>query len=125
MVKQPLMRPTWSELPALCALGLIRLYQLSFSAILGRHCRHLPSCSEYTSEAIGKYGLWAGGWMGFARICRCRPGGTDGLDFVPERLPEQGSWTRPWRYGLWKSTNPGPRFICDGGDGAVEGKRDD
>jgi len=51
--------------------------------------------------------------MGFARICRCRPGGTDGLDFVPETLPEGASWSRPWRYGLWRSTNPGPTFVCD------------
>ncbi len=52
---------------------LIRSYQLTLSSIMGRHCRYLPTCSEYTDEAIQRHGLWAGGWMGFARICRCRP----------------------------------------------------
>ncbi len=53
---------------------LIRSYQLTLSSIMGRQCRYLPTCSEYTDEAIQRHGLWGGGWMGFARICRCRPG---------------------------------------------------
>src|SRR5688500_16684251 len=49
---------------------LIRAYQLTLSALMGRQCRHWPSCSDYMDEAIGRHGLWAGGWMGFARVCR-------------------------------------------------------
>lgn len=100
-------------LPALAARGLIRLYQLSFSAFLGRHCRHLPSCSVYMDEAINRYGLWIGGWMGFARLCRCNPLGTSGLDFVPDELPPRAVWYMPWRYGRWRGTNPGPSYRCD------------
>jgi uncharacterized protein len=44
--------------------------------------------------------------MGFARLCRCRPGGTEGLDFVCEALPPQARWFKPWTYGLWRKTNP-------------------
>ncbi len=84
---------------------LIRAYQLTLSALIGRTCRHLPSCSEYTDEAIGRHGVWAGGWMGVARICRCRPGGTRGLDFVCEAVPPSAAWYVPWRYGLWRGTN--------------------
>ena len=62
---------------------LIRGYQLTLSGLIGRQCRHWPSCSEYTDTAIARHGLWPGGWMGFARICRCGPLGTHGIDLVP------------------------------------------
>lgn len=100
--------------PRQIAHGAIRAYQLSLSGLMGRHCRHMPSCSEYTDEAIQRFGFWAGGWMGLARICRCHPWGTEGLDFVPETLPEGSVWSRPWRFGQWRSTNPGPSIRCEG-----------
>jgi hypothetical protein len=43
---------------------LIRAYQLSLSGLIGRQCRHLPTCSAFADEAILRHGLWAGGWMG-------------------------------------------------------------
>ena len=84
---------------------LIRSYQLSLSMLVGRWCRHWPSCSAYADEAIQQHGLWAGGWMGLARICRCGPGGTSGIDLVCETIPEDASWHKPWRYGRWKGVN--------------------
>lgn len=90
------------------AHGAIRAYQLSLSAVMGRQCRHLPTCSEFTDEAIRRHGVWAGGWMGLARICRCQPWGTAGYDPVPRALPAEGSTGRPWRYGKWR----GP-LVCD------------
>ena len=113
----------------------IRGYQLTLSGLAGRTCRHLPTCSDYTAEAIGRHGVWAGGWMGFARICRCGPGGTSGLDFVCEELPSGASWATPWRYGRWRGTNEAPpragafpagsRFAtaCES-DGATSGRGD-
>jgi hypothetical protein len=83
-----------------CAHYLIRFYQLTFSALIGRHCRYEPSCSHYMDEAIQHYGLWAGGWMGMARLCRCQPWGGSGYDPVPPI--GKGSWYRPWRYGQWR-----------------------
>lgn len=80
----------------------IRAYQLSVSSLMGRHCRHLPSCSSYTDEAIQRHGLWAGGWMGLSRISRCRPGGTAGFDPVCLTLPDNTHWYLPWRYGAWR-----------------------
>jgi uncharacterized protein len=99
--------------PALAARGLILVYRYTLSAVMGRRCRMMPSCSEYTDEAIARHGLWAGGWMGVARICRCRPGGTSGLDWVPERLPGEGAWYRPWRYGRWRTTHVP---VCEAAD---------
>ncbi len=87
---------------------LIRFYQLTLSSLMGRQCRYAPSCSQYTDEAIQRHGLWAGGWMGVARICRCRPGGSSGYDPVPDELPPQGRALAPWRYGDWR----GPR-VCE------------
>lgn len=84
------------------AIGLILFYRYTFSAFAGRSCRHLPTCSEYTMNAMRRFGFWAGGWMGAARLYRCRPGGTHGYDPVPENLPEGASWYAPWTYGRWR-----------------------
>jgi hypothetical protein len=46
--------------------------------------------------------------MGFARICRCRPGGGEGFDPVPEQLRADAGALTPWRYARWR----GP-FRCD------------
>lgn len=94
--------------PATIARALIFLYRISFSALIGRDCRYLPTCSEYMDEAIRRHGLWAGGWMGFARICRCHPGGGDGFDPVPSVLPPDARALAPWRYGVWRRPK-----ICD------------
>jgi putative membrane protein insertion efficiency factor len=65
------------------ALGLIRFYQRRISPTLPPTCRFVPSCSEYTYQAIGKYGLWKGGWMGAKRLSRCHPLNSGGYDPVP------------------------------------------
>jgi len=88
--------------PVALARALILVYRLTLSAFVGRECRYLPSCSEYADEAIARHGLWAGGWMGLARLCRCRPGGGDGYDPVPEHRPEGAHAGAPWRYGAWR-----------------------
>jgi putative membrane protein insertion efficiency factor len=84
------------------AVLLITIYRYTLSAFVGRSCRHLPTCSEYTSDAIWKFGFWPGGWMGLARFTRCRPGGTHGYDPVPEAVPDGARWYLPWRYGTWR-----------------------
>lgn len=120
--------PRHIGLAALGAHYLIRGYQLTLSAVLGRHCRHLPTCSCYMDEAIARHGLWAGGWVGVARICRCNPWGSSGLDFVPATLPTHAAWWRPWSYGRWRGTNelgPSPGAAsgeASAGDGEAEGE---
>ena len=99
-----------------CVRGALRAYKLTLSPLIGRQCRFLPTCSEYADEALDRYGLWAGGWIGLARICRCGPFGTSGLDLVPHALPAAGAWYRPWRYGRWRGVNPPPAIRCEGVD---------
>ena len=79
--------------------GLIHAYRLGLSPLVGRACRHEPTCSAYALEAVRRHGGWRGLWLALSRLSRCRPGGSHGLDPVPEAVDEQG--LRPWRYGIW------------------------
>jgi len=65
------------------ALRAIRLYQWSMSPYVRGYCRHTPTCSNYTYQAIAKYGAVKGIWLGVRRLSRCRPLGTSGYDPVP------------------------------------------
>ncbi|MEZ6092101.1 MAG: membrane protein insertion efficiency factor YidD [Pirellulaceae bacterium] len=58
----------------------IRLYQRTISPLLGPQCRFTPSCSQYTIEAIQKYGVLRGIWKGTCRIGRCHPWHPGGYD---------------------------------------------
>lgn len=84
--------------PRLIGMGLIRLYQITLSSLIGNSCRHMPTCSEYGYEAVARHGLWAGFWMALFRFVRCGPGGTWGFDPVPGRLEPALRWYTPWRY---------------------------
>ncbi|MET3897503.1 putative membrane protein insertion efficiency factor [Devosia sp. UYZn731] len=86
----------------LVAVTLIQIYRYTLSAFVGRTCRHAPTCSEFTRDAIWQHGFWPGGWMGLARVVRCRPGGTHGYDPVPVFVPQRAHWFAPWTYGSWK-----------------------
>ena len=94
--------------PRLAGRGLVKAYRYSLSPLIGFHCRHLPTCSQYADVALDRFGLWAGGWMTLARLCRCHPFGTSGLDFVPDALDPRSRWFLPWRYGRWRGVNVTP-----------------
>jgi uncharacterized protein len=87
---------------------LMRTYRLTLSPVIGADCRHLPTCSHYAEEAFGCHGFWGGGWMTLARLLRCHPFGTSGLDFVPRDTPPGACWYLPWRYGCWRGTDTEP-----------------
>ena len=59
-------------------VGLIHLYRIVFFW-LPSSCRFEPSCSRYTEQAIVKYGLFKGSWMGAKRVARCHPVESRGL----------------------------------------------
>lgn len=54
-------------------LDLLGVYKAMVSPFLPPACRFEPSCSEYTKEAVEKYGALRGTWMGVKRILRCQP----------------------------------------------------
>lgn len=66
-------------------LAPIYVYRFTLSPLIGRDCRFLPTCSQYTIEAIRTHGVWSGGLMGIRRIGRCHPWGGGGHDPVPPR----------------------------------------
>jgi len=66
----------------LLAIGLIRLYQLLVSPLLPPACRFVPSCSRYAEQAVRRYGVRRGAWLGLRRLCRCHPFNPGGYDPV-------------------------------------------
>jgi len=65
------------------AITFVKFYQYSIRPLLPNACRYTPSCSEYSIEAINKYGALKGSWLGLKRIMRCHPWGGHGYDPVP------------------------------------------
>ncbi|MDV2989371.1 MAG: membrane protein insertion efficiency factor YidD [Dehalogenimonas sp.] len=65
------------------ALWLIKAYQNSISRVTPPSCRFLPTCSQYTYEAISRYGVFKGVWLGAKRLSRCHPLNEGGYDPVP------------------------------------------
>ncbi|MEX0593847.1 MAG: membrane protein insertion efficiency factor YidD [Balneolaceae bacterium] len=74
-----------ARLPRRLLIALIRAYQWGISPWLGAHCRHIPTCSNYSIEAIREWGIFRGGWMAIRRIGSCHPWGSDGYDPVPRK----------------------------------------
>jgi hypothetical protein len=82
------------NIPKYLGLILIRIYQKLFSFdhsfwakyVNQRVCIYHPSCSEYTYQAIDRFGLIKGSIMGFFRILRCNPTSVPGNDPVPDKF---------------------------------------
>ena len=66
-------------------LLLIRFYQKYISIFLGKNCRFIPTCSAYTYEAIERFGVLKGGFLGIKRILKCHPWHPGGFDPVPKK----------------------------------------
>jgi len=64
-------------------LGVIRFYQHFISPAFPPSCRFTPSCSEYAAQAVQKYGVVRGVWLGLNRLLRCHPFHPGGYDPVP------------------------------------------
>ena len=72
-----------SRILALPFIGLIRLYRIFISPLLGSNCRHTPTCSEYGIIALKKYGVFKGTFLTAKRIIKCNGLFKGGYDPVP------------------------------------------
>jgi len=64
-------------------IALLRFYKRFLSPLLPAACRYSPTCSQYMREAVEKYGVTRGAWMGIKRLGRCHPFHPGGVDLVP------------------------------------------
>ena len=72
------------------ALYALRFYKAYLSLLIAGSCRYQPTCSQYTYEAIERFGVLRGSWLGFKRLLRCHPFSRRfGIDPVPEEWRHQ------------------------------------
>lgn len=64
---------------------LVKFYQYAISPLLGNNCRYYPTCSAYMIEAIERFGIVKGVWLGLKRLGRCHPFHEGGIDPVPDK----------------------------------------
>ena len=71
-------------------IKIIKGYKFLISPLLGNSCRYLPTCSEYSIEALKNYGFFKGTYMSIKRILSCHPikflGGGEGFDPVSKNI---------------------------------------
>ena len=71
-------------------IKFIKVYKFLISPLLGQSCRYLPTCSEYSIEALKEFGLIKGSFMSLKRILSCHPvkllGGSSGFDPVKKEM---------------------------------------
>ena len=76
----------------LILIKFIKAYKYLISPLLGHSCRYLPTCSEYSIEALKEFGFIKGVWLSIKRILSCHPikllGGSEGFDPVKKEIKD-------------------------------------
>ncbi|MBU1293770.1 MAG: membrane protein insertion efficiency factor YidD [Gammaproteobacteria bacterium] len=62
---------------------IVKGYQFLISPLLGNNCRFYPSCSHYMIQAIERFGIFKGMYLGLKRLSKCHPWHEGGMDPVP------------------------------------------
>ncbi len=73
----------------IAAIAIVKSYQRYISPLLGNNCRFSPSCSNYATEAINRFGVLKGCWLASKRILKCHPLNAGGDDPVPPSKKEK------------------------------------
>lgn len=81
--QQPTANDQWKIVLRKIFLLPVYFYRVFISPLTPPSCRYTPTCSQYMVEAVLKYGIFKGGWLGIKRILRCHPWGGSGYDPVP------------------------------------------
>jgi len=71
-------------------IKLIKCYKFLISPLLGQSCRYLPTCSDYSIEALKTYGFFKGLFLSVKRILSCHPWGKGGFDPVKKETEGEG-----------------------------------
>jgi uncharacterized protein len=80
--------PHSSSVAVRAALFALRFYKAYLSMLLAGSCRYHPTCSQFSYQAIERFGVLRGSWLGFLRLLRCQPFSRRfGFDPVPEEWP--------------------------------------
>jgi len=74
------------NVPTYILISLIKCYKFLISPLLGQSCRYLPTCSEYSIEALKTYGFFKGLFLSIKRILSCHPWGQGGFDPVKKEM---------------------------------------
>lgn len=72
-------------IPKTVAVFLIGLYSKFISPLFPPSCRYVPTCSQYATIAIQRFGFCKGSWLALKRILKCNPWHSCGYDPVPEK----------------------------------------
>jgi putative membrane protein insertion efficiency factor len=67
-------------------IKIIKIYKFLISPLLGNSCRYLPTCSEYSIDALKTYGFLRGVFLSIKRILSCHPWGNGGFDPVKKKM---------------------------------------
>ena len=83
VVTRPSLLSALARIPVVFLQGVLFLYRVTLSPLLGPACRFEPSCSRFATEALDRHGLVMGLWLSLRRLIRCHPLGDSGFDPVP------------------------------------------
>ena len=78
------------NIPSLILIKTIKIYKFLISPFLGQSCRYLPTCSDYSIQALENFGFLKGAYIALKRIFSCHPikflGGGEGFDPINKKI---------------------------------------
>lgn len=75
------------------AIGLLKIYKVTLSKLIGNNCKYFPTCSVYSMEAYYSYGFFTGSWLTLKRLLRCNPWAKGGVDNLPLNIKGEAKWS--------------------------------